>query len=150
MIATLLRRAQDLAHALTEKAAPLAPLLARVTVGTIFVSTGWGKLHNLDKVIEFFTELGIPAPALQAPFVAAVEFVGGALVLAGIGSRIASLMLSGTMVVAILTAKRADIAGVTDLFGVVEWTYLVLLVWIAIAGPGALSLERLLPGKRPE
>ncbi len=44
----------------------LAPLLARVTLGVLFMSTGWGKVHNLDKVTGFFTELGIPAPAFQA------------------------------------------------------------------------------------
>jgi putative oxidoreductase len=147
MKATLAARAQNAARSVTQTLSPVAPLVARLTVGAVFVQSGWGKLHHLDKVIAFFTDLGIPAPALQAPFVSAVELVGGLLVLAGFGSRIASLLLSATMVVAILTAKRADLMGVTDLFGIVEWTYLVLLGWIAVAGPGRLSVEGILSAR---
>ena len=51
---------------LAGKLAWLGPLLARVTVGVVFLQTGWGKLHDLDKVTSFFTELNIPAPAFQA------------------------------------------------------------------------------------
>lgn len=143
MNATLVARAQERAQAVTKPLAPLAPLVARVTLGLVFVQSGWGKLQHLDKVTAFFTDLGIPAPALQAPFVSGVELVGGLLVLLGKGSRIASVLLAATMLVAILTAKRADIMGLTDLFGVVEWTYLVLLGWLAVNGPGALSLDGL-------
>lgn len=58
------------------------------------------------------------------------------------------------MVVAILTAKRAEIAGVSDSFGLLEWTYLVLLAWLALSGPGRFSLDglravRAKPGPSP-
>ena len=143
MNSTLLGRARTTAHALRTTFAPLAPLVARLTVGIVFIGSGWGKLHNLEKVTAYFTELGIPAAGLQAPFVSSVELVGGILVLLGFGSRIASLLLASTMVVALVTAKRAEIHGFSDLFGTVEWTYLALLGWIAIAGPGALSVDGL-------
>ena len=42
------------------------PLLVRLTVGLVFVMTGWGKLHSLDNVTEFFQSLGIPAPGFHA------------------------------------------------------------------------------------
>jgi putative oxidoreductase len=141
MIANLVVRAQERVLSARTTLAPLAPLVARVTVGLVFLSSGWGKLHNLEKVTAFFTDLGIPAPQLQAPFVSAVELVGGALVLLGVGSRVASLLLASTMVVALATAKRADVMGATDLFGLVEWTYLVLLGWLALSGPGSLSVD---------
>jgi putative oxidoreductase len=48
------------------------------------------------------------------------------------------------MVVAILTAKRADIDGVSALLGLEEWSYLVMFLWLAVAGAGALSLDALL------
>ena len=41
------------------------------------------------------------------------------------------------MIVAILTAKRPDIHGLFDLVGFDEFTYLFVLVMIAILGPGA-------------
>lgn len=121
-----------------------APLLARITLGVLFISTGWGKVHNLEKVAGFFAELGIPAPAFQATFVSYVELIGGALLLLGLASRFAAIPLIVSMAVAILTAKRDEVHGLPDLFGLVEWTYLVLLAWVAAAGPGRASLDHLL------
>jgi putative oxidoreductase len=126
----------------------LAPLLARVTLGVLFMSTGWGKVHNLAKVAAFFAELHIPAPAIQAAFVSYVELIGGALILVGLLARLASLPLIGSMTVAILTAKADEVHGLPDLFGLVEWTYLVLLTWVALAGPGRVSLDHFLFARR--
>jgi putative oxidoreductase len=122
----------------------LGPTLARITVGVVFMHTGWGKLHSLGDVTRFFTELGLPAPAFQAALVATTEFVGGLFILVGLLTRLAALPLAVTMVVAILTAKRAELDGVTALLGFEEWSYLVLFLWLAVAGPGPLSLDRLL------
>ena len=44
----------------------LSPTVARLTVGLVFFQSGWGKLHDLAKVTDYFTELGLPAPAFQA------------------------------------------------------------------------------------
>jgi putative oxidoreductase len=122
----------------------LAPLIGRITLGVLFMSTGWGKVHSLDKVTAFFTELGIPAPGLNAHVVSFVELVGGTLLLIGLASRLAALPLIASMAVAILTAQREQIHGLPDLFGLVEWTYLALLSWVAVAGPGRVSLDHLL------
>jgi putative oxidoreductase len=121
----------------------LAPLLGRLAVGLLFVSTGWGKVHDLEKVTEFFTKLGIPAPGFNAVLVGYTELVGGALLVIGLATRLAALPLMVSMVVAILTAKIADLHGVFDLVGFDEFTYLVVLAMIAIIGPGAASLDRL-------
>lgn len=139
----LVSRAHARALSITRTLDGVAPLLARLTLGVTFVGTGWGKLQHLDKVTEFFTELGLPAPHFQAVLVGTTELVGGALLLAGFASRLASLPLLVTMVVAILTAKRADISGVSDLFGTIEWTYLAMLLWLALSGPGRFSLDGL-------
>jgi putative oxidoreductase len=122
----------------------LAPLIGRITLGILFMSTGWGKVHSLDKVTAFFTELGIPAPGLNAHVVSFVELIGGTLLLVGLASRLAALPLIASMAVAILTAQREQIHGLPDLFGLVEWTYLALLAWVAVAGPGKVSLDHLL------
>jgi putative oxidoreductase len=132
------------AIALLGRLAFLPPLVARFVVGYVFVRTGWGKLHNLDGVIEYFTSLGIPYAELQAPFVASVEFGCGLLVLFGLAARLAAIPLIGTMVVAIATALWADIEGLGGLFGTSEFLYIVLFGWIAVAGPGAASLDALL------
>ncbi len=129
---------------IVEKLKWMGPLLARITLGYVFLKSGWGKLHNLDGVTEFFASLNLPAPHFQATLVACTEFVGGLLILIGLGARLAALPLATTMVVAILTAKKDDIASLNDLFGVNEFLYLVLFLWIAFAGAGALSIDRLL------
>lgn len=122
----------------------LAPLVGRTTLGVLFMSTGWGKVHSLDKVTAFFTDLGIPAPGLNAHVVSFVELIGGSLLLLGLASRLAALPLMASMLVAILTAQREQVHGLPDLFGLVEWTYFALLLWVAIAGPGKVSIDHLL------
>jgi putative oxidoreductase len=129
------------AGALTRRAAFVAPLLARLTVGVAFAESGWGKVHNLEAVAGYFAELGIPAPAFQATFVSYVELICGSLVLFGLATRVAAVPLIGTMVVALLTAKASDIAGFSDLIGTIELCYAVLCTWLALAGPGAASID---------
>jgi putative oxidoreductase len=80
---------------------------------------------------------------LEPPDLGVAEFFGGILVLVGLGTRLVSLPLAFTMVIAILTAKRADITGLTALVGLEEWSYLVFFLWLAVAGAGPLSLDRL-------
>jgi putative oxidoreductase len=131
----------DRGLAIAKKLEWLALLVARLTVGIEFVSTGWGKVHNLAKVTSFFGELGIPAPAFNATLASFTELVCGTLLVVGLGSRLAACPLVVTMVVAIITAKKDDLHGVTDLVGFIEWTYLAILGVVAILGPGAASLD---------
>jgi|SRR3954470_7816516 putative oxidoreductase len=131
-------------RAFADRAAFFGPTLARLTVGLVFIGTGWGKLHSIPDVTSFFTDLHIPAPGFHARLVAGTEFFGGLLVLLGLGTRLVSLPLALTMVVAILTAKRPNIDGLTTLVGFEEWSYLVMFIWIALAGAGPLSLDALI------
>jgi putative oxidoreductase len=136
-------RASDRLLSLATRLSFLPPLLARVVLGVVFLRTGWGKLHSLDSVAQFFASLGIPAPALQAAVVATVETVGGGLLLIGLGTRLAALPLAATMVVATATAQWPQAQSVLDLTATVELAYLGLLVWLAQSGPGAASLDHL-------
>src|SRR5262245_33003286 len=119
----------------------LPPLVARLTIGIVFVQSGWGKLHSLDKVVGFFTQLGLPAPEFQARLVACTEFVCGALMLLGLLTRLATIPLIITMVVALLTALKGDIHELSDLFGQSEYLYIVLLLWLGVYGAGPISLD---------
>jgi putative oxidoreductase len=139
-----LGKIRDRLHTLARRLGPLGPTLARLTVGLVFIGTGWGKLHTLPDVTEYFTSLGIPMPGLNARVAASTEFFGGILVLIGLCTRLAVLPMAFTMVIAILTAKRGDLHGLTDLVGFEEWSYLVLFLWLAVAGAGPLSLDRLI------
>ncbi len=134
-------RLRRLVHSVSSGLGWLPPAVARLTIGWIFLQSGWGKLNNLPKVIAFFTDLGIPAPQIQAPLAAATEFLCGALVLVGLFTRVASLPLTGVMLVAILTAKKGDIHELSDLFATSEYLYIVLLLWLGAYGAGRLSLD---------
>src|ERR1700751_6324031 len=79
-----------LIRASSSLASPLL-LAVRLYWGWQFMQTGWGKLTDIGKVIHFFTDLGIPAPVLNAYFVSALEFGGGLLLLLGLGSPLISL-----------------------------------------------------------
>ncbi len=121
----------------------LPPLVARLTVGWVFLQSGWGKVHSISKVAAFFTQLGIPAPEFQARLVAGTELVCGALILLGLATRVATIPLIITMVVALSTALRADIHELSDLFGLSEYLYIALLLWLGVYGAGPISLDRM-------
>ncbi|MBX7098248.1 MAG: DoxX family protein [Myxococcaceae bacterium] len=121
-----------------------APLLLRLAVGIVFVGTGWGKLHNLDGVTDFFRSLGIPAPELQAPFIAGLEFVGGLALVVGLATRPFAALLSSTMVVAIATAKWAEVEGLQGFLTLEETHYLVMFVALVAFGAGKVSVDAVL------
>ena len=127
----------------------VGPLAVRLSLGAVFLGTGWGKVHNLGQVTRFFTELGIPFPAAQAALVSGIELVGGMLILLGLFTRLAALPLLGTMVVAILTAKRPEIDGIRSLLAFDESTYLAGFLWLVVAGAGKASLDWLFFARRP-
>jgi putative oxidoreductase len=121
---------------------PLAA--ARITLGWVFLQSGWGKLHDLAAVTDFFVSLGVPFAQVQAPMVAGIEFGGGLLLLLGLATRFAALPLAGVMLVAIRTALWDDIHGLSDLFGLAEFGYVVLLSGLVVFGAGSLSLDALI------
>jgi putative oxidoreductase len=128
----------------------LPPLVARIVVGWVFLWSGWGKLNQLPRIIDNFRGWGIPYPEILTPFVSGVEFVGGILLLVGLCTRIAAAPLIVVMVVAIISAKGADVDSLERLLGFEEMSYLALFLWLAIAGPGPLSLDWLLTRNRRE
>ncbi len=121
--------------------APLAPLLARIVVGWVFLWSGWGKLQNLPLVTENFIGWGIPFPHVLTPFVSGVEFFGGIFLLLGLLTRISAGALGITMIVAIYSAKWGDVDSLETLMGFEETTYLAVFFWLAVAGAGKISVD---------
>jgi putative oxidoreductase len=125
----------------------LGPLFARITVGWVFLLSGWGKLNNLPQVTENFIGWGIPFPHFFTPLTSGIEFFGGLFLLVGLLTRISAGALGVTMIVAIKSAKWADVDSLETLLGFDEFEYLALFVWLAIAGAGRVSLDYLLEGR---
>ena len=142
-------RLRALIHRVAGKLRWLPPTVARLTLGWVFFESGWGKLHNIQKVIDFFGSLGIPAPEIQARFSSSMELICGTLLLVGFLTRLASLPLIVIMTVAIVTARRADIHDLGDLFGTIEFLYIALLLWLGAYGAGPISVDRALVSRLP-
>jgi putative oxidoreductase len=124
----------------------------RLYWGWQFMQAGWGKLHDIGKVVGFFTDLGIPAPALSAYFVSALEFGGGLLLLVGLGSRLIALPLAFDMLVAYITADREALFSIVsnpDKFtAAAPYTFLIASLLVLIFGPGRFSLDTLVTRRR--
>ena len=118
-----------------------APLAVRIVVGWVFLWSGWGKLHILPRMVENFRSWNIPAPEILAPFVSGMEFVGGLLLLVGLLTRFVAVPMMAIMVVAIVSAKWADVNSLETLLGFEEVSYFVMFAWLGIAGPGPVSLD---------
>jgi putative oxidoreductase len=125
----------------------LAPLAARIVVGEIFITAGWGKLQNLETMIENFTSWGIPFPHILTPFTSGAEFVCGILLMLGLFTRISAGILGVIMIVAIKSVLWGDVDSLDTLFGFSETAYLVIFFWLAIAGAGKLSIDHWLTRK---
>ena len=150
MMSTLINLYQLLIRIANSLQSPFL-LAIRLYWGWQFAQTGWGKLGDINKVTNFFTTLGIPAPALNAWFVSGLEFFGGILLILGLGSRLIALPLVIDMVVAYLTADREALMKIISdpdkFYAAAPFTFLFASLIILIFGPGKFSLDAMLTGK---
>lgn len=123
-------------------------LAVRLYWGWQLAVSGWGKLHNLPKVTEFFTSLNLPMPAQMAVFISCVEFFGGIFLAIGLLSRLTSLVLTVNMLMAYITADREAFGSFfsdPDKFAAAApFVYLVASLIILIFGPGKIALDTIL------
>jgi putative oxidoreductase len=131
-------------------------LFVRLYWGWQLAQSGWGKLHNLANVTDFFMSLNLPFPAQTAVFISCVEFFGGIFLALGLLSRMTALVLTINMVVAYVTADREALLSVFSdpdkFYAAAPYTFLVASVIILLFGPGKLALDafiRRLRGTRP-
>ncbi len=152
MITTIRRLSRSLDSATSLLQSPLL-LAVRLYWGWQFVQTGWGKLGDLGKVTEYFTQLGIPAPGLNAIFISLLEFVGGFLLAFGLGSRLVSLLLTCDMIVAFVIADREALVSIFSdpdkFYRAAPYTFLFASVLILAFGPGKICLDAILAKRLP-
>jgi uncharacterized membrane protein YphA (DoxX/SURF4 family) len=102
----------DRLHRLLGSRAPRAAWLIRLAVAIVFVSEGIQKfLYPAALGVGRFAKIGIPAPGLTGPFIGVVEIACGALILGGLFTRVAALLLLADMTVAILSTKLPILIG---------------------------------------
>ena len=129
----------------TSRQINLGLTILRVVVGVIFLAHGSQKLFvfGFAGVTGAFAQMGVPAAGILGPFVAFVEFFGGLALISGLLTRLASLGLMSTMIVAIsLVHLKGGFFAPTG----VEFPLSLLgsTLLLAITGAGAWSLDGLI------
>ena len=126
-------------------------LVVRLYWGWQLAESGWGKLHNLDKVTEFFGSLNLPMPAQMAVAISCLEFFGGILLAIGLFSRLISLVLTINMIMAYVTADREALFSIFSdpdkFYAAAPYTFLVATIIILLFGPGKFAVDALLERK---
>ncbi|MGH8137818.1 MAG: DoxX family protein [Steroidobacteraceae bacterium] len=100
-------------RSLLQTCAPAGSVLIRLAVGlVVFLPEGIQKLL-FPAVLGAgrFAHIGIPYPDVMGPFVGMVEIVCGALIIAGLLTRLAAIPLIVIMIVALLSTKLPILLG---------------------------------------
>jgi putative oxidoreductase len=123
-------------------------LMIRAIVGLVLVFHGAQKLFGafggpgIEGMTGFNAHLGIPFPELSAYLAASAEFFGGLAIAAGLFSRLASIPVAFTMLVAGFVAHTGFNAATGG--GEYPLTLAVVVAALGIIGPGRLTVSRLL------
>lgn len=123
-------------------------LAVRLYWGWQLIQSGWGKLHHLDHVTEFFSSLNLPAPGVTAHFVSGLELIGGIALILGLATRLFGLMLTVNMLVAYWTADRdaltAFFSDPGKFYNADPYTFLFAALIVLIFGAGLFSMDAVL------
>ncbi len=119
----------------------LALLCLRIGLGVLFIVQGWAKVTHIGGVVAMWQTLHLFTPPIMGPIHAAVEFLGGILLIAGLLTRLWGLLLAIDMIGALALVRIRAVEFAPPGGWSLEW----LALWIALAlfagGGGALSLD---------
>jgi putative oxidoreductase len=118
--------------------AALGALAIRLVGGTIFLLFGVYKFTDHAKETASFESYGLPSPSLFAYAIGVVEIAGGLLLLLGLLTRPAALVLAGDMVGAVATAGPTEGGGINLGLAPLLLVWMLVLAWI---GPGRWALD---------
>ena len=122
--------------------ADVALAVMRIMIGAMYSAHGAQKVFTMGVagVGGFFTQAGIPAPHLMAPFISYLELAGGILLLLGAGTRIFALLFACEM-----TGAIWFVHGSKGFFLPMGWEYAAVLISanlvLLLIGPGTLSAD---------
>jgi putative oxidoreductase len=123
-------------------------LFVRLYWGVQLIQSGWGKLHRLNDVTEFFGSLHLPMPAQMALAISLLEFFGGIFLAIGLWSRLTALVLTINMLMAYITADREALFSIFSdpdkFYAAAPYTFLIASLLILIFGPGRIAVDSLI------
>ena len=126
--------------------ASLAPLAVRIIVGIIMLAHGWQKLTEMGPGNfggQMLAGLGVPLPVFMGYVVTFIEIIGGILLIIGFLSRLAALLLTIDLVVAVLLVKVnvGFLSGSSGTGAELDLALIAGFLVILFAGPGRLSVD---------
>ena len=87
-------------------------LLLRLYLAPVMIQAGWNKASNFEDIVSWFGNedygLGLPFPFVMALLATAAELVGGVFLLLGVLTRLVSIPLMVTMIVAMVSVHAEN------------------------------------------
>lgn len=124
-----------------KKAESLPLLLIRLVLAYGFYEPAKKKIINFNGIISWFESINIPAPTLNAALATGAESLGVVLLFLGLGTRIISIPLIVTMIVAIITVHSGNGFEAGNNGFEIPLYYLIMLITLVVFGGGKLSLD---------
>jgi putative oxidoreductase len=116
-------------------------LAARLVAGAVFIGFGIVKFTRHASEVASFQAYGLPAPDAFVYAIGVVEVIGGALLVAGLATRLAALVMAGDMVGAIVVSGIGLGEPVSLTLAPALLILMILLLWL---GPGSAAVDRVL------
>lgn len=123
-------------------------LSSRLYWGYIFFNSGMEKFNHFAGTAKYFASLNIPLPEISTYAAAGTEFVGGLCLMAGFASRLVSIPLAITMIVALGTAHLGGtllaFADPSKFLVELPVSFLLVSLMVFCFGPGRISVDNIL------
>ena len=117
-------------------------LVLRVLGGLVFVASGYMKLIDLEFTASGLAAVGFPDTVVIAFLLGLLEFVGGLMLIIGLGTRLAALGLFIVMIGANIVNALTYPSGLP-----VTIVLLIVMGYLLWAGPGAYAVDNRLAAK---
>ena len=111
---------------------------ARIAAGLVFLGFGIAKFANHSVEVDSFETYGLPAPDAFVYVIGTIEVIGGLMLIAGAGTRLAALVLAGDMVGAIAVSGIKEGEPVSLTLAPLLLAVMIVVLW---AGPGRPALS---------
>lgn len=113
----------------------------RLVLAYGFYNPALMKWQNINSIIDWFKDLGIPLPGLNAYLSASTEMAGVILLTLGLANRIISIPLIFVMIVAIVTVHLGNGFEAGNNGFEIPLYYILLLLVILVYGAGKISID---------
>ena len=124
-----------------QRLADLPPFIFRLILAYGFYEPAMTKWKNLGGVAEWFGQMGIPFPTLNAYMAASTEAIGVALLTLGLATRFISIPLMVVMVVAVVTVHWSNGFACGKNGFEVPFYYFFMLFSLLVTGAGRISVD---------